>query len=280
MSIQNSCMTINLSVGMWMGYKLDKQKTREVTTEAGAHGDAARVNKHLMPKEHLAGAISKGNAVRNHLYQRTLPWKDSGDRLITRKLYTKFMEEHSTLRDAFYAEVEELLTKKYLIAKDQAEFRMGTLFDANDYPSVDVLRRKFYISLDIDGISTAYDFRLEASEDVIQARVTKAMAGLYEKLVKPLSHFADTMSDAEKVFRDTTVTNLRDIVSVLPALNFTDDPELAALGERIEKTLTRYEAKDLRNNKVTRAAVADEAREILESMSGFMNAFGGQSDEG
>lgn len=283
MSIQNNCMTIDVTVGMWLGYKLDKGKTREITSDAGAHDDAARVNKHLMSKEYLAPVVSKGSAVRNHLYLRTLPWKDSGTRLITRKLFVKFMEEHSRLRDAFYGEVDTLLNVKYLTAKDQAQFRMGTMFDADDYPTVDVLRRKFYISLDIDGITTAYnatdDFRLEASEDVTQSRVTKAMAGLYEKLSKPLAHFAETMSDAEKVFRDTTVSNLRDIAEVLPLLNFTDDPDLAALGERISKSLTRYEAKDLRNNKATREAAGEEANDILESMRGFMNVFSGVSDD-
>lgn len=283
MSIQNNCMTIDVTVGMWLGYKLDKGKTREITSDAGAHDDAARVNKHLMSKEYLAPVVSKGSAVRNHLYQRTLPWKDSGTRLITRKLFTKFMEEHSALREAFYSEVNTLLDVKYLTARDQAQFRMGTMFDPDDYPSIDVLRRKFYISLDIDGITTAYnatdDFRLEASEDVTQSRVTKAMAGLYEKLSKPLARFAETMSEEDKIFRDTTVSNLRDIAEVLPMLNFTDDPNLAALSERISKSLTRYEAKDLRDNKATRAAAGEEAQDILGSMQGFMKAFGGMKDD-
>ena len=279
MSIQKDCMTIDIHVGMWMGYKLDKAKTREVTTEAGAADDAARVNKHLMPRESLSKVVSKVSSVRNHFYKNTLPWKDSGSRLITRKRYTPFMEEHVKLRDEFNVEVEEFLTNKYLAARDQAEFRMGTLFDPDDYPSAEMLRRKFYVSFDIDAIGDAYDDRLDKSEDITQARITKAIGGLWEKLSKPLEHFANKMGDTDAVFRDTTVSNLRDIVTMLPELNFTGDPELTALGERIEKTLTRYEAKDLRTNPVTRKAVASEAQEILDSMAGFMKAFGGQSDD-
>lgn len=279
MSIQNKCMTINIHVGMWMGYRLDKAKTKEVTDAAGAHEDAARVNKHLVPKDSLKTVVSKVSAVRNHFYANTLPWKDSGDRLITRKRYQTFMGEHSVLRDEFASEVEDFLTRKYLTARDQAEFRMGNMFNPDDYPSTRELRRRFYVSLDIDGIGAAYDFRLDASEDVLQARVTKAMGSLWEKLMKPLQHFAETMGDSEKVFRDTTVSNLRDIVAMLPELNFTDDPALAELGEKIAKSLTPYEAKDLRNNAITRKAVAGEAADILESMRGFMNAFGTQTEE-
>lgn len=279
MSIQNNCMILTMSVGEWRGYRLDKTTTHKVTTEAGAASDAARVNKHVVPKEALKDISSACSELRNHFYSKTLPWKDNGDRLITRKLYQTFATEHNVLREKFDEAVNTFIERKYLTARDQAQFRMGDLFDPLDYPSADVLRRKFYVALDIDGVSTSYDFRLEASEDVTQARVTKAMAGLWEKLSKPLANFAERMGTADAIFRDTTVSNLREIVDILPQLNFTDDPELKALGERISKTLTPYEAKDLRNNPVTRKAVADEANEILGMMSGFMNAFGGQSDE-
>jgi hypothetical protein len=121
---------------------------------------------------------------------------------------------------------------------------------------------------------------LEESEDILQARVTKAMAGLYEKLMKPLEHFADKMGDAECIFRDTTVSNLKDIVAMLPELNFADDPNLTRLGEKIAKSLVPYTAKDLRDKPIVRAAVASEACEILESMRGYMNCFAGSPDDG
>jgi hypothetical protein len=278
MSVQTNCMAINITIGMWMGHRLDKAKTREVTQGAHADDDAARVNKHLVPKESLKGVVSKFSAVRTHFYKNTLPWKDSGDRLITRKRFQPFMNEHAALRDEAMVEVEEFLTRKYLTARDQAEFRMGTMFNPNDYPSPDALRHKFYVRFDIDGISTAYDFRLE-EDNAMQSRITKAVGGLYEKLMKPLTHFAEAMGTPDKIFRDTTVSNLRDIVEMLPELNFTDDPELKALGERIAKSLTPYEAKDLRTNAITRKAVASEASEILESMTGFMHAFGPREEE-
>lgn len=279
MSIKNECFTVSMSVGVWMGYRLDKETTAKVTTEAGAKADAGRFNKHLVPRDSLSDVVAAVSQLRSHLYSNTLPWKDNGDRLVTRKLFQDFMFAHEKLRNDFNAAVEQFLTVKYQTARDQAEFRMGDLFDESDYPSTTMLRHKFYVALDIDGIGDAYDFRLNTDESIIQSRITKAVGGLWEKLSKPLEHFAAKMGDADCVFRDTTVSNLRDIVEILPALNFTDDPELAALGERIRKNLAGYEAKDLRNNPVTRAAVASEADEILKSMKGFMRTMGGSDDE-
>jgi hypothetical protein len=279
MSIKNECFTVSMQVGVWLGHKLDKTTSAKITTEAGAHADAGRFNKHTVPKESLAAITTRVSALRSHLYANTLPWKDNGDRLLPRKSFSDFMFAHETLRNEFYTDVEDFLNRKYAAAREQAEFRMGELFNDDDYPTVPQLRQKFYVMLDIDGIADAKDFRLETDDIVNQARITRAMTGLWEKLSKPLENFAERMGDADAVFRDATVNNLREIVGILPSLNFMDDPTLASLGERIEKNLAVYEAKDLRTNKVVRAAVASEADKILRSMRGFMTAMGGSDDE-
>ena len=66
---------------------------------------------------------------------------------------------------------------------------------------------------------------------------------------------------------------------MIPALNFTDDPALEKIRQEIEKQITRYEPDDLRKDKTVRAAVAEEAKSIMDSMAGFMNAFGQGSDD-
>ncbi len=210
-----------------------------------------------LPREIFVETIAAVSALRNHFYATTLPWKGNGDRLIARRFYPTFAAEHTSLCEQFETAVAQL------------EFRLSDAFPAS----------KFYVVLDIDAVSPGYDNHLETSADIQQARIANAVAGLWEKLSKPLEHFTEKMGDTEAVFRDTTVSNLRDIVTMLPELNFTGDADLMALGDRIGKHITCYEAKDLRTNLVTRKAVASEAQEILDSMAGFMNAFGGQSDD-
>jgi hypothetical protein len=279
MTIMKECMVVNLQVGVWLGYRLDKTTTRRVTEEADAAPDAARVNKHLVPKEALSDIVSCAGSIHRHFYDRTLPWKDNGDRLLTRRISLDFIQEHEELATKFNSAVREFITRKYLIAKEQAEFRMGDMFNINDYPTPAELRHKFYVSMDIDGVAVAKDIRLDDSTEVLQARVTKAIGGLWGKIATPLAKFAETMSDENAMFRNTTVSNLREIVDMIPALNFTDDPALEKIRQEIEKQITRYEPDDLRKDKTVRAAVAEEAKSIMDSMAGFMNAFGQGSDD-
>lgn len=284
MSIVTNAMTVNLQVGLWAGHRLDREATRKVTQDAGADSDAARVNKHLVPKESFKDITSTSGAVRTHFYAKTLPWKDNGDRLLTRAMFADFVQEHERLKGEFIDAVDRFLDRDYPAAVERAGFRMGDLFDVSDYPPPDVLRRKFYINLDIDAVTQAGDFRVEMEQDQVddiraqmeaamQARIAGAMTDVWGRLAKVVGHFADKMGDADKIFRDSTVENLTDLVDVLPGLNMLNDPDLEAMRQDIKVRLCGLDPKDLRKDKDFRAQAAGEAKEILDRMSGFMNAF-------
>lgn len=283
MSITTRAMVVNVSIGIWQGYRLDKEASRKVTTEASAHSDAARVNKHLVPKEALSAVVTAAGAVRTHLYARTLPWKDNGDRLLTRAMYLDFIQEHGDLMRTFEEAVDKFLTHAYPTARAQAEFRMGALFNPDDYPNASELRRRFYINLEIDAVTEAGDFRVSldaehadevkaSMERAMNERLGKAMTDIYTRLGEVVGHFAAKMGDEKAVFRDTTLTNITELVDLIPGLNILDDPKLNQLGEEIKAKLGGVEPKDLRKNKEVRSQAAKDAEEIMAKMKGFMNA--------
>jgi len=284
MSLTTECMLMNLQIGVWMGYKLDKQASDELTTMKGAADDAARVNKHLVPKEALNPIIAAGGAVRRHFYTNTLPWKDNGDRILTRKRYEKFIQQHSELVGEFNAAVAHFLKKSYPAARDRAEFRMGEMFKDTDYPTPNFLKSKFYVSIDIEPVAEGKDFRVDIGkaavasvrsqmDEAIEARIKTANADLWKRLKAVTSYFQERMADGGK-FKATTVTNLQELVTMLPELNFTDDPDLNAVHKRISEQLAIYEPQDLRDDEKLRTNAAREASKILKDMGGFMKALG------
>jgi hypothetical protein len=283
-SIVNNAMVLNLQIGIWKGYRLDREASAKVTKDAGADSDAARVNKHLVPKESLKEIERASTAIREHFYRKTLPWKDNGDRLLTRLMFRDFIEDHERLAGEFKDAVEQFLTKSYPEARERAAFRMGELFDLNDYPAPDSLRRRFYTNLDIDSVTDTGDFRVELEQaelDQVRAsmekamgeRLGRAMRDVWERLSEVVGHFAKKMG-SEDIFRDATVRNIEELVDILPGLNVTNDPDLAAIGEEVKAKLAGYDPKDLRKKPEVRSQAALEAKEIMERMSGFMSAFG------
>lgn len=282
MSIATECMIVTLHVTYWHGYRLDKEATRRVTRDAGAHDDAARVNKHLVPKALLADIQAAANKLRNHLYEKTLPWKDNGDRLLPRKVYTDFLSEHVRLKEEFEQAVQVFLDERYPAAKDQAAFRLGDLYKDGEYPGIAELRTKFRVSLDIDTVTTANDFRcnVDNADDIradiersVQDRISNAMSDVWQRLAAIVGSLAERLND-DGIVRRGTLENLQDLVRLLPGLNILDCPNLERIRKDIEETLIGYDVKDLSvHNPDTRKHVGAEAQRIMDDMSGFMRAF-------
>jgi hypothetical protein len=284
MSIVTKAMVLNLQIGIWKGYRLDREASAKVTQDAGADSDAARVNKHLVPKESLKDIERAATAVREHFYRMTLPWKDNGDRLLTRMMFRDFIQKHEELSGVFKDAVDDFVTRSYPIAREKAAFRMGELFDPNDYPPAESLRRKFYINTDIDPVSEANDFRVsldaehadevkETMEKAMNDRLGRAMRDVWSRLATVVGRFADKMS-TDEVFKESTVRNLEELIEMLPGLNVLDDPDLAAIHQELADKLVGYDPKDLRKKPEIRSEAATQAKEIMERMQGFMSAFG------
>lgn len=285
MSITANCMIVNLNIGVWVGQRRDKEAARRITEDAGAETDSASVNKHLVPKSTLDPIVTAASALRTHFYDNTLPWKDNGDRLLVRARYTKFIEQHEKLSTAFKDAVETFINTTYISAREQAAFRMGDLFKSQDYPEPWELRRKFYVNLDIDAVTEAGDFRVALDndaldqrrkqiEDNLNQRLSAAMHNVWERLAEIVGRYA-RMGDEKARLHSSTVDALTELVEVLPELNVLGDPNLNEMCQRVKDTLVGYDVQTLRQDKAARSVVAGEAQKIMDTMKGFMAAFGG-----
>ena len=284
-ALTERAMTMNLTISLWQGYRLDKEASRKVTADNGADADAARVNKHLVPKDYLAPVVTAANAIRSHFYDNTLPWRDNGDRLMTRILYMPFIQEHERLVTEFNEAVRVFLDEKYPTAIEKAAFRMGDLFKRDDYPPVGELRYRFRVALDIDAITTAGDFRVQidqehvdkvraSMEDAAMRRVQTAQADVWRRLLEKIGNYAERLSTPDAVFRDSLIGNVEELVELIPGLNVLDDPDIEAVRLQVKAKLLGNDAKDIRKDPALREELAGEAKQIMDTMAGFMRAFG------
>lgn len=281
MSLAQKCMIIDVRISKWNGYKTDPKASRKLTDEANAEKGSAVVNKRVIPKEAFADITTAYNALKSHRDKHTLPWSDKGPRIMTRNIFELFMSGYGELERAFNAAVDEFITVRYPPLRDKAAFRLGDLFNEQDYPPPEELRRKFQVDLDIDGITEPEDFRVALPEKELQQvkatmeesltrRLASAMTDVWLQIAKVLGHYIEKMEDSEAIFRDSTVNNLVELMNILPGLNVTGDPKLREIRQRIMATIGSYQPDDLRNGDDLRAAAAKEAKAILESIDHHM----------
>ena len=233
----------------------------------------------------MKGYIAATNNIRTFVRERTVPWKENGDRGLMRQMYMSFVEGFHDLERLWHNEVDHFIEHVYPSEVAKAEFRLVDAFKRDDYPHLNDLRSRFKLTLDLDAVAESEDFRVklddntvasiqEQIKDATERRVHGVMVDVWERMATMVEHYVTRTGPDIERFHETTVTNLMDLIGLLPGLNLIGDPNLKEMGARLKQTLGGYDVKDLRKSLDTRAAARAEAQEILDSMRGFMSAMG------
>jgi hypothetical protein len=285
---RNAVLLYRPSISIWTARKKDKEESAKVVDDNSATTGAASVYKALLPDNPILEKIRKsGDAFREFIYLRTAPWEDGGWRAGRVDLHMDFM---ATAGDKM-RELEELFDEfcvSYSAARENARFQLNTLFKEGDYPSVTEVRSKFAVSLAVQPVPNADDFRIydglpqdEVDKLVAMAKKAEidkfaaASAKAYERLYAVVEHMA-TQLDAFgkgkiKKFNDSLLGNIAEIVEAMPALNITGDPKLDDFAIKA-RDLTHYAIVDLRKNEGTRKAAAKEAAVLAKAMAPLAGA--------
>lgn len=270
-TLQTKAMLASLSISQWAARKHDKTVSKEVELKHGAH-DAGRFNKLLVNKTLLDPIAKLAGEIRTYHYSVTLPWTDKGDRLLPSILFMEYMAQIRVFRAKFDELVKNLLAA-YPAEIQAARVRLGTMYDAADYPTVDELVDRFNMIVEFVPVPTAADFRVDVSESAaaeIRESITKtvatrqadAMKDCYRRVREVVSKIQERLSDDKAVFKDSLIENARDLMNVLPGLNIMNDPILNTLHQEITDTLL-VRPDTLRHSPSKRRETADAADAIL-----------------
>lgn len=289
MSITENGMLINLQLGAWTAFKLDKRLSDQ-SAEKNKVKDAKaiRVNKRIIAEEAIEAVNSARNAVRTNFYAMTLAWSDNGDRLLPRMMYLDFIAKHTPLEEKFYEEVQNFCGA-YGEQRDRAQFNLAEAFNPKDYPHPDEIKGKFYCRMDISPLPTSDDFRVKLGNDELNVikdqieaktmdRIQAAQQEVVDRIEKVVVNAVERMdaqitADPEKrlpPLHQATFDNMIELVNMLPKLNITGDPNVKATGKRLHNLLKTYsEVDELKGKPDECQAVKDELEEILADMAGY-----------
>lgn len=279
--IDASAMLIDLRISQWTARKMDKKTSAQVSRDAGAADGSGAYYKTLVSSEHLEAIKKKVNVVRAYHYQMTLPWSDSGPRILPADAYMDYAATMQNHRMEFDGLVREFLAD-YPLARQEARRILGTLFDDSDYPQTEVVAGKFRMGYEVMPMPTAADFRVDLAQDEldmlredIEARTSAILANsmrdVYERIMKVTESFVDRLGEEDNIFRNSLVENARTLRDLLPKFNLTKDPKLTELAEKMD-ALCEYEPEQLRNNFGARADTHKAAVGIKKDL---MDYFGG-----
>jgi hypothetical protein len=281
-----------LSVSTWSPRKLDKRATREAKERANASEKAGvRLYKTVLASDALDRIEAIESTARVEHQKRTVPWQYSGPGAITAAGYPAYkgrMFELKTQFDKavteFYAEYESERASVLSNASHPLRLALGKLFDPVDYPDVSQLTGKFNFSVTAEPMPRANDFRIVglANDDVmaikqeIEVQHDNAVAAAgdtalarvvahVEKLKLRLDGYTPKGNGHDKVegkFHDTVVTNIVELVELLPSINIAGKLDTARMGQKL-MALTAYTGEDLRASEALRKEISKAASALL-----------------
>lgn len=262
-------MLVTLNISQWTARKHDRTVSNEVDKLHNAK-DGGRYNKLLIRKDALDPISKVEGAARAYLYKMTLAWDDNGDRLLPAALFLDFGQTMQQFRTDFDSRVREFV-KEYPALVQEARVRLGTLYDPNDYPA-DVRSKFSFPPPSVTPVPTANDFRVNLNQDYVdqikaditsrmEERQREALKQCWARVREVITKMNDRLGNEKSPIYDSLIENARDLVRILPAMNFTNDPELAEVSAQIESLLVPTDR--LRQDKRLRADTAAKAGDIL-----------------
>lgn len=280
--IHTSAMLVELNISNWTAKKLDRKVSDDVDAANETKAKSGNFNKNLLAGDAgqaLDSIIKYSANARAWNTRQTLPWSDSGVRLLPMGSFLKYKEQLGVLESNYNQLVDSFL-EVYPDLVSAAAFTLGKLFNRDEYPSVEQIRTKFAFSYFFSPVPESGDFRVDAGQAAIkelqmqyeteyERRLDSAMKEAWSRLYTCLSHMKERLEDDEsdkkgrKTFRDSLIHNAEELVEALKHINITKDPKLEQARVELSQAIAGVEAKELRDNKTIRHDVRTQVDSIL-----------------
>lgn len=279
--IHAKAMLVTLNISQWSARKIDKKAASDVASMNNVASKQGTYYKSLIEGGALDRIKDLATQARAEHYRRTLPWSDAGPRVLPNLGFMDYMAAMGSYKQRFEKLVGEFVAT-YPLLRYEAQSLLGNLFHDSDYPHMQTVADKFSFKTAVNPLPIGEDFRCDlGSEEVDKIRAeitantaqatTQAVREAYERVQKVVDAFVDRLQYPDTKFQSTLVTNARDLAEVLPSLNFTEDPLLATIAQRLKDQLCIHEPEALRSDVTTRREAYENALAMKEDLMGFFS---------
>ena len=289
-NVSSRATLVNLSASAWGQHKSDSEVTEEVLVKHEAEKHSGSFKKRLLNKRATAGIRSVKSAARTFHNHMTLPWLEDGTRILANVNHIDYVSKIGEHINIFNQAVDEFI-KEYPNHVKIAKKELGKLFDEKDYPDPKVVRSKYKLRTVFLPWPKKEDFRGDIDPNIIKeigdnldARLEEilkgSMSNIAERIVEVVGHMSERLkkykpgdsngNKAEGKFHDSMVHHVRDLASLLPGFNLTDNPKITAITKTIQEKLAIHDPDVLRDVIKVRKQVIKDADDVLKKAKEFL----------
>ena len=283
--LRANCLASRLHI-KWLGVtrSLTADQMADLVNGSEVDSKMIRANKRLLDSAHPTMKLLAN--IRNRMLGTwrglTLPFVESGVRLIPRQLVGEFESRMSMLKDELSSAVDEL-QQEWPRLKEAAAGRLGTLYNPDDYP--DNLEDLFVVSWSYPETSVpsylmAIDagvYRREAARvaQKFEQAVELAEQAFLEEFNKLVSHLTERLTDSDgerKIFRDSSIESLREFFGRFGQMRLGGraEEQLEQLVAQAQRIVSGVAPQDLRDSSSLRQNVAHNLSRVGAELEGML----------
>ena len=295
-SISSSARLVELGISVVTGSKLDRKASEKVNADNNSQDNVARVTKNIFAHSAVLPEIVKLAAEARQAHAKlSLPWNDSGQRLIPNSMIQDHMKAMGEYRDKFEAMVGDFQAELPSL-REQAKVALGDLYNALDYPilirDIDYyVARKFRFCLDyppvpenggfINGVlddvkDELNDLHQDGFDRKLKMATQEAWDGMYKCLERLSRQLTDKEDGTPKRLYESLLTEAEAICKNLKSFNLTNDPDMEKARVDLWRIIETADMKDLRDKEYgedTRADMKEKVDDVKASVDEITSKF-------
>lgn len=258
--------------------KVSSEQKQQIANLFGADSGRLSAGKKVLNKQNEAykRVTNLLGQARDLWLNSTLPYPEEGVRLIRRNAVEQFSAGMEVIRTELQAAAQELQEVYHSVLIPEARERLGLLFNASDYPleiadefdvvvsypNIEPDERLRQISATLyEGERQRMQARFEESIALAEQAFAGELAKVAENLIERLTPGPD---GKQKVFRDSAIENVNELLSRFKALDIGSNQGLTDLMEQAERAVQGIDLKNLRKDVNAQRSV----KEVMERLSG------------
>ena len=269
----------------WLGVRktLTAEQKAQAAETFGAQDSFLSAGKKLLDTSHHAfkQVTAVRGQIQSYFKNMSLPYPEPGIRLVRQDQLTSFTDQLAMYRNQLAEAVTEL-DGQYGELQSAARRRLGTLYNANDYPNS--LLGLFSVEWDFPSVEPP-EYLRQISPELYEQEQARVVARFEEavrlaeeaftgELARLISHLAERISGRSdgkpKVFRDTAVTNLHEFFERFRTLSVRSDPDLERLVDQAQQLLQGVAPQTLRNDQSSRQQLARQLSAVQGTLDGLL----------
>ena len=288
-SIYRSCVLAHISLSVWSGRKQHPQSAQDLGGSIQSQLKTGVFQKQIFTGIQEFDAIKRiSGKIRNWHHEQTLPWSESGERLLPLESLHSYEKEYSDFAQEFEDTVNTFLDFYPKLISTQKK-NLGALFAAQDYPDVSEVLSKFNSKCTFSPLIDPESWQLNVADSALrkfqhqyrelcEGRVKEAIDDLWLRLQMCLVHMTDRLADSStgerKIFRDSLVANAVKLCHLSKYLNITADKKFETARKTLDEIISTVDIQNLRTNSVARKQLRSKLSKLLENHIGIRSSGG------